>query len=469
MNAPSARRILAALAVLAAPACRGRTPPPAPHASARSSSVDAGRDSYIRRAARRAEGCPALDGARGAEGSLHGDTVAGAERWLASESPHRVPYGLHLHPGATLDVEPCALLLVGPGMEVVVHGGASMRASGTTERPIRIARLDPAQAWQALEVRADARADTSLDGVTLEGAGSPPTERASMAASLRVAMRSGLRATGLAVVDGEAWGVAIVGDGRFADHDSVVSLSRLRGEGAVTVEDVRRVADLPRFAMSGNASNDVRVEARLRVLDVDARWRSLGEGVRYRVRPHVHVVVEGASSPTLTLEAGARVSFGESAELDVGFGAPGALSAEGDALHPVVFDGDGSGRWVGIHLGPRLARERFRLAFARIEHAGEASGVVVPTCGDADAHVDEAMLTAQGVEILTSLRSVAFVDGPPEGFALVIAGDFDEFDPTAALGRGALDFTRSRVRAALGRPYVRGRCAADPRIDAGNR
>ncbi len=395
--------------------------------------------------------------------------MAGVERWLASESPHRLPYGLHLHPGAELSIEPCSLLLVGPGMEVVVHGGATLRASTTAERPVRFARLDPSHPWQALELRADVRADASLDGVILEGGGAAPVERGVTAATLRLAMRAGLRAAGLSIVGGEGWGVAVLGDGRFADRDATIELRGLRGEGAVTVEDANRVGDLPRLQLQDNASNDVRVEARVRIVSADARWRSLGDGARYRVRPAMHLLVEGERSPALTLEAGARISFGADAELDVGFGGPGALVAEGDALHPVVFDGAETDRWVGIQLGPRLDVARSRLTFARVEHAGASSGVVLPTCGCPDALPDQAMLTLQGVEAPELLRSVSFVDGPAAGYAIVAAGDFPDYRGVALGTRAALDFTRSGVRCSASQPMRRGRCAAEARSPAEHR
>ena len=395
--------------------------------------------------------------------------MAGVERWLASESPHRLPYGLHLHPGAELSIEPCSLLLVGPGMEVVVHGGATLRAAPPAAGPVRGARPAPSPPWPALALRAHARAPASLDGVILEGGGAAPVERGVTAATLRLAMRAGLRAAGLSIVGGEGWGVAVLGDGRFADRDATIELRGLRGEGAVTVEDANRVGDLPRLQLQDNASNDVRVEARVRIVSADARWRSLGDGARYRVRPAMHLLVEGERSPALTLEAGARISFGADAELDVGFGGPGALVAEGDALHPVVFDGAETDRWVGIQLGPRLDVARSRLTFARVEHAGASSGVVLPTCGCPDALPDQAMLTLQGVEAPELLRSVSFVDGPAAGYAIVAAGDFPDYRGVALGTRAALDFTRSGVRCSASQPMRRGRCAAEARSPAEHR
>jgi hypothetical protein len=441
---------------------RASAPPPRPPAGA---AVDAGRDSYIARPRRPSTGCPAATGAPNGDGSLHGDTVAGAERWLAAESPHRVPYGVHVHPGASLTIEPCALLLVGPGMEVVVHGGGTLRASAEAGRPIRFARLDPAHAWQAVEVRAEASAGTSLAGATVEGAGAPPSERGVTAASLRVAMRGGLLADGLSIVGGDGWGVAVVGDGRFADRDATIELRGLRGDGAVTVEDVNRVADLPRLRLRDNASNDVRVEARVRTVNADARWRALGDGARYVLRPAMHLLVEGAASPALTLEPGAALAFGADAELDVGFGGRGALVAVGDSLHPVVFAASSGDRWVGIHLGPRVDVARTAIRFARIERAGAPSGVQLPACGCEGARIDEAMLTIQGVGAPPPIGELAFVDGPAEGFAMVTAGDFPDYRP----GVGALDFTRSGVRCAAATPMRAGRCAAAPGMRAESR
>lgn len=431
--------------------------------------VDAGRDSYIRRARRPTTACPGAASASTGEGSLHGDTVAGAERWLAAESPHRVPYGLHVHPGGALTIEPCALVLVGPRMEVVVHAGATLRAAAGPGRPIRFARLDPALPWQALEVREEALAGTTIDGVVLEGAGAAPAERGVTAATLRVAMRAGLSASGLSIVGGDGWGVAVLGAGRFIDRDATIELRGLRGDGAVTVEDVNRVAGLPRLSMRDNASNDVRVEARVRTLSADARWRSPGPDSRYRVRPAMHVIVEGPGSPTLTLEAGTRISFGAGAELDVGFGAPGALVADGDGARPVVFDGADEERWVGIQLGPRLDAASTRLRSVRIAHAGAPSGVVLPSCGCPDASPDQAMLTLQGVSAPVAMEAVSFLDGPSEGFAILWAGNYPDFTAGLPADVGALDFTRSGVRCRVGAPLRRGRCAPEARTFAETR
>lgn len=428
--------------------------------------VDAGRDSYIRRSLHPARACPGEASTSTGEGSLHGDTVAGVERWLAAESPHRVPYGLHVHEGGALTIEPCALVLVGPRMEVVVHAGAILRAAAGPGRPIRFARLDPALPWQALEVREDALAGTTVDGVVLEGGGAAPVERGVTAATLRVAMRAGLSAAGLSIVGGDGWGVAVLGAGRFVDREATIELRGLRGEGAVTVEDVNRVAGLPRLSMRDNASNDVRVEARVRTLSADARWRSPGPDSRYRVRPAMHVIVEGPDSPVLTLEAGTRVSFGAGAELDVGFSAPGALVAEGEISRPVVFDGADDERWVGIQLGPRLDAARSRLRSVLIAHAGAPSGVVLPSCGCPDGHPDEAMLTLQGVPGPVAMQAVSFVDGPSAGFAILWAGNYPDFAADLPTEVSALDFTRSGVRCRVGAPLRRGRCAPEARTTA---
>ncbi len=457
MSAIGLSRLFFVAALLGAPACRPRSARQGD--AGRAPVVDAGRDSFIRHAVRPARGCPATTGANVGDGSLHGDTVSGVERWLAADSPHRVSYGIHVYAGASLIVDPCALVLVGAGAEVVVHGGATLRVEGEVGRPVRFARLDPQHAWQALEVRPEALAGTALHEVTLDGAGGPPAERGATAASLRLAMSAGLDARGLSITRGSGWGVAVLGDGRFADPGGTVALTGLQGEGAVTVEDVRRVGDLPRFEVRDNLNDDVRVEGRLRLLSESGRWRALSGGGRYRVRPHVHLVVEGPGDPTLTLEAGARMAFGEGAELDVGFGAPGALVAVGDAIHPVVFEGSEVGRWVGIQFGPRLSVARTRIAYARIEHAGDSSGSVLPTCGAGDARPDESMITFQGIDGLGTLHAVTFVDGPPSGFAVVVAGDFAGPATPYDLLAAALDFTRSRVRHPVSNPLRAGRCA----------
>ena len=423
---------------------------------------DGGSRAGVTRAPRVAVGCPATGAGALGDGTTHGESVRGSARWTAAGSPHRAPFGVHVERDAELVIEPCATVLVGEGGAVTVHRGATLRAEGASDRPVRFARLVAAGAWRGLAWEPTASGRSILAHVVVAGAGAAQ-DRGEVPASLRIAAASGPRLDTVAVEDGEGWGAALLGEGRFGAPSGGLTVRGDRGAGPLLVEDVGAVGDLPSLTVEGAAPRDVSLACRSRTLRRSAIWSSLPDGVRYRVRRAMHLVVEGAAAPVLTLAPGVRIAFEDGAELDVGFGAPGGLVAAGTALHPVVFEGADDARWIGVHLGPALDGARSHLDHLRIEHAGAESDTVLPGCDVPGGHAGQAMLTLHGVVPPELLRGVAFVDGPPAGYAVVVGGDLGA--PPRPFGPAA-DFTRSGVQSALRPPPIRGACpegAAVPR------
>lgn len=390
---------------------------------------DAGSTSVIAPASAPAAGCPATDpAARRRDGTLHADAMRGREVWTAADSPHRAPHGMFLMTGARLELEPCALVLVGEGRDVVVQDGATLVAEGAPERPVRFDALGDAPtpgAWRGVEVRRRANPETRFVWTRVDHAGAPAAERGDAPAGLRV-FAPALRARHLVVEQSGGWGVALQEAGGF-DGDAGPLTVRGAREGAVTVEDVARVATIPAGDYRGNARDEVRVELRAAVLTASARWRDLG--VRYRVPASRRLRVEGADAPALTLDPGVTVAFDDDAALEVGWRAPGALVAAGsgpDARVSLVAAGEGARpRWVGVLFGPLADASRSRLRWARVEGAGRPSGAFLPHCAPPGAELDpdRAMVTFASIEARNVIRDTLFVAGPTAGVAVLWAGD----------------------------------------------
>ncbi len=158
------------------------------------------------------------------------------------------------------------------------------------------------------------------------------------------------------------------------------------------------------------------------------RWQHISTHETWRAADNPHIVigqvtVGGASSPTLTLEAGVVVRFEEDASLKVGFdkGNPGELRVEGTEDLPVLLtanaDNPQPDHWRGVHLGT-YSSSASRMAYATIEYAtgdsygcGLAGGLTLGDCVSSGENPSFAV-----VDHLTVQKSM--------GSSVVMYGDF---------------------------------------------
>lgn len=441
-----------------------RDPPPRP---APSVAVDAAVTSVITRAPAPIGGCPALSPTRLTNpGTVHSDTVRGRERWRASASPHRVPYGTHLLAGATLELEPCVLVVMGPRAEFVVQDRARLVAVGRSDAPIRFtsgADTPRAGDWRGLELRAHLDAETRLEHVTVEHAGAEPPVRGESPAAIRVWAVDGADLRDVTVRSYVHWGVALSGRGRLAATSRDLTVTAGEGEGTFTVADVEAVESIPSGRYTGNAHDDIRVEGRQRRIARSTTWRALGP--RYQLRSPLHIEVGGDARPVWTLAPGVELALAAEVEIDVGYDAPGALVADGGSPEtPVIFRASdpspGAPSWTGIFFGPRAEVSASRVRHARIEGAGAPSGSVFRLCPPTHRAVtlDAAMVVFDGVDPGESITDTAFVAGPRNGFAVLRSGDFPTAPSLVTDTSHRNDLTRADVAVAESSPLVRGSC-----------
>lgn len=435
--------------------------------------------SVLRAPVHPAVGCPAVSPRSSwGPGTLHGATVSGRESWSREGSPHRIPNGVHVIAGATLHVEPCAVLLVGPAQEIVVQDDARLDAIGSPEAPILFDSAGDRPApgdWVGIEIRARALPGTRFARATVRNAGAPPSRRGDPPAAIRSRASSGLDFEALSVEKSAGWGVAALGESGFARSASDLRIAGAEGPGAVYIDDVDQVRTLPTVQFAANAVNDVFVAAHLRTLRSDGTWRALGANARYRIRKSSRIMVEGPDAPRLVIAPGATLAFEEDAELDVGWSAPGALFADGgDDARRVVFTSaegpEGPARWVGVLFGERTDTARSALRYTRIEGAGaRATGDFVTCQGPDGARLEpNGMVFFQGVRAAGLVTQTEFRRGPREGVAIFVAGDSTvTAEDFTASSRGNI-FVHAGVRCTQSTAPTNGRCPPTPRCDGGN-
>ncbi len=321
------------------------------------------------------------------------------ETWSADASPHIVEGFIAVRAGATLTVEPCAVVQFEDayaGLTVAYPGSpttGSLIAEGKENLPIRFEGKDGAR-WGHILV--DAGGTASLSHVTIsDGGGYDPR-----GTSLLINGRSELPTKRDVLVDHvvieKSLGAGVVLDriGGFADGsaDLVVRDSGSEASPYPVQTDEHGIGTLPRGTYAGNVADKIYVNPTSR-LGESATMKNLG--VPYYVGTFGDddfVVGLGPDTPlvTLTIEPGTRIEMHPGtafkAEHTTGeFAASGAIVAEGTAAEPIVFTSGAAapaaGDWQGLNFGG-IARTENSFKHVRLEYTGAWCGCILQTCND---------------------------------------------------------------------------------------
>lgn len=408
----------------------------------------------------RAGGCPAREDLR-VGGTVHADEVSVDERWRAEDSPHLAPAGVRVRAGATLTIEPCAMVRVGASRVIELLPGAALVARGEALRPIAFASIE-AQPWGGIEAPAGVSAVTEFAHVAVVDAGARVDEERVPAALFVGA--SGLRAQAVSLRSSRGWGLRLGAGGAFA-AGSTVDVEGA-SEGVAYVDDVDDVASIPLGRHARNAREEVLIAGHGRVLRRDARWG--GVGLAYRVRDGVRLSVGGASAPQLRIAPGTTVRFGDDSALEVGVEGAGALWIDGDDAGAAVRMESASGgaaRWFGLRIGAQIDLSRSAIRGLVLEGAGAPTGELVGGCGCAEGvRGDAAMLSVEGADPSTIVSNVLLRRGFARGVGVARRGAMDA-PGRALVVPGRVDVTGAGVACAELGPS-RGVGCAEERVGA---
>lgn len=395
-------------------------------------------------------GCAAPTGA----GTTHkGSTnIAGDETWTAAGSPHLVTFDIHVVMGATLTIEPCAIVRITAGRGITVDTGAKLVAEGTESTPIRFEQLDTGKAWGYL--RASAPGTLRLAHVTIDGAGGEPVN---VLGALEVRGDQTKPAEELLHVDH----VTIKGSAgngvSLRDGATFTKTSRdltVLGSALAPLRILPRLAsNIPTGRYTGNTEDVIQIETAaggdINIEDVTFRDR----GIPYRVgskQTFGDLRVGGGTAPvTLTIEPGVVLKFNKHTSagllVEPGTGtapAKGTLVAVGTADKPIVFTSAEptpiAGAWRGLVFGQVPASSN-RLEHVRIEFAGGASAANSFHCmPDGKLSPDEdAAVTLFGQPSSAFLKDSTILDSAGVGVNLGYYGTFVDFVPTNTFTRVA--------------------------------
>jgi hypothetical protein len=321
--------------------------------------------------------CPAPSGA----GTTHGgDNITTDTTWTAAGSPHIVSFGFKIVAGATLTIEPCSELRMGP-YGITVEG--RLVATGEATKPIRIHAADPAKPWSYLRFMAGTG---TLSYVSLEDAGNSSDPNGLATLETRgdgtKPRQELVHLDHVTIKNSQQYGLSFRSGATLTADSSDVTVTGAT-LGAVRTNP-RLAGNIPSGSYTGNTVDEIVVMAEDYLTD-DTTWHA--RGVPYHVGNtttgaggdmRVGSDYTGSRRSVLTIEPGVTVKMSHSSRIlmakDIDH-ATGVLVAQGTADKPIVFTSaspsPAAGDWVGLWFDWPDAADR--LDHVRVEYAGGPS------------------------------------------------------------------------------------------------
>jgi hypothetical protein len=380
--------------------------------------------------------------------TMHVGDVMDMETWTADGSPHVVTGNVNVRSGATLIIEPCAVVQFAAGANLNVAypltpNQGALVAEGTASQPIRFESL-AADRWGHLFVQAPGSA--SLAYVTLSGGGG---EGSSVGETVLGTGDGELPSDGVLALDhvtiqGSAGpGLKLTRDARLTEPSRSLVVQGSGNEAHPYPVELGELAinTLPDGSYTGNTVDEILITTEI----ASSRGGILenttmhDRGVPYHVGEsdgidHLRVgAPEGEPAVTLTIEPGVTLKFLPNTALTVEFAtgefpASGILEAEGTAEKPIVFTSakptPAAGDWRGLWYGG-IASDQNRLDHVVIEYSGADCSCVLVTC---NADVTE----YEGAIIFTQPPPGVFMSNSiirhGSGHGVVLGYDGDAYD-----------------------------------------
>lgn len=403
--------------------------------------------------------CPVPSGST----TLHNHDIVADETWVGDGTVHVIPTAITVavRPGATLTLEPCAVVQVGPRSTIAVFGDAATNrparliARGTATQPVTIARADDREGWTALRT-SDGASFLDLSHTTIEGGGttsSPmvkligngdgqslelnPTLRA-ISLTLRGATNCALSLQSGAAFTADSTSVAITGGGSPSPSENQ------NGDLQITPQALNTLP--PVVAIHDNQQNRIQVSAFGHTLQIERDTRLRNHGVPYHflfdsVRVHSRTAI-----PRLTIEAGVHLLFDSTLMIGravdaPGQSEPGILEVLGEPGNEVVFDSSrrtpAPGDWPGIWLA---VADGSRISHARIANAGGHFAFGAANCRPPNTSNDAGLQLGPYLPSPGDFSDVAIVDSAGHGIDSAWKNPTLSFGPDVTAG-----FTFTRI------------------------
>jgi hypothetical protein len=318
----------------------------------------------------------------------HGGSIDTDETWTADGSPHLLPYDTSVR--ATLTLEPCATVLIGPARTVSLYPEGRIEAYGLPGQEVTVGRLEDEVPWASVR---GIGGTLHLEYTRVQGGGDPLNGGADAPAAVQMSGPGEvLHVDHVAIEDSMSQGLALENGGTFTASSDDLAVS---GSGGYPLRVwTSSLGTVPEGDYTGNAVDEILVpgNAVTDIVTEDMTVRALG--VPYRVGDTLGTgelrVGSGQSNApaVLTLEPGVELRFKPGGLLSVEHyhldePASGALVAVGTAQRPIVFtsaeDSPQPGDWLGVWFGGQ-PDPRSRIEHARVEYAGGQSSTGSQSC-----------------------------------------------------------------------------------------
>lgn len=347
----------------------------------------------------------------------HPAALEADETWGAGI--HQIKFTVSIGKGATLTLEPCAVVRIAPSHGISV--GTSLEAGtliakGTVDRPVVIERLTTA--WASVLVSAKGKADFSYTKI-IGGGGTASRGGANLhlLGDQMLPLQVLAKVSHVTIEGSAKFGIVTEGRGGFdpGSDDLVV-----RGSAMMPAfMTAPALGSLPAGTYTGNTTDTIMISATQAGEMLAADMTIIDRGVPYQVGGEgrfgeLSVGGLAGTDPTLTIEAGVVLKFTKAGGLFIdragsGLAAKGSLIVKGTADKPVVLTsaaaaplpGDWRGLWFGGIPSAKNSVDR-----ARIEYAGSNTGAANASCG---TPVSATMNLTNGAILIMGPPSGAFV------------------------------------------------------------
>jgi hypothetical protein len=338
----------------------------------------------------------------------HSANIAASETWAGDGVTHVIPSSISITGTATVMIDPCAIVALGPGVTITVRDNARLVAAGASaSRFVLFRRNDPNQAWASLRAFTPT-SSIDLTWTRLEGGGAFGT----LNNPTLIAFGNGygspvapvLRTDNVVIQGSQGVGVFLDANAGFTNDSQLLQITGSGGRPVITT--MMALGSLPTGSYTGNATDEILIAGPNP--NVFANMTVDDPGVPVRI-PYGNMYVGPAAGAvaavTLTLgpgvifkfprigqqQPGARVIFGTNGSAPNNL--VGVLNAIGTAARPIVFTSGETtpapGDWVGLWLNTANGS---RLDYVEISHAGAPSGIQSNNCRVVNTPDDAALL-----------------------------------------------------------------------------